>query len=171
MSDNQKSRRSEADAQLEREIRNERKFTLEEAIGRLAGPGALKGESPIARKTQAAVEIETWLGRHLTDAAGALHVVLFRRVRESELLLKNYEQPLVVLAAYCQQVLDSEYSLRELVRESDAECARIFGERPYFDQEGSPPHPDDCYTVESVRSDLSELIKQLAMGEGTASAQ
>jgi len=163
MSDNQKSRRSEADAQLEREIRSERKFTLEEAIGRLAGPGALKGESPIARKTQAAVEIETWLGRHLTDAAGALHVVLFRRVRESELLLKNYEQPLVVLAAYCQQVLDSEYSLRELVRESDAECARILCERPCFDQEGSPPHPDDCYTVESVRSDLSDLVKRLAV--------
>jgi len=35
--------------ELEREIRQGRKFSLEEAIGRLAGPGAMKGESPIAR--------------------------------------------------------------------------------------------------------------------------
>jgi hypothetical protein len=40
---------SEADAELEREIRKDRKFTLAEAIGRLAGPGAMKGESPVAR--------------------------------------------------------------------------------------------------------------------------
>ena len=166
MGDNEDVGRSKADEALEREIRNQRKFTLEEAIGRLAGPGALKGESPIARKIQAAVEIETWLGRHLRDAAGALHVVLFRRVKESELFLKNYDQPLAVLAAYCQQVLDSDYKLRELVREADAECGRILGERPYFDREGSPPHPDDCYTFESVRSDLSELIKRLASVEG-----
>jgi hypothetical protein len=38
MSDNQDPPRSEADAELEREIRKERKFTLADAIGRLAGP-------------------------------------------------------------------------------------------------------------------------------------
>ena len=31
---------------------------MAEAIGRLAGPGALEGESPIARSQQAEVEIE-----------------------------------------------------------------------------------------------------------------
>jgi len=46
---NEKKSRSEADAELEREILKERKFTLAEAIGRLAGPGAMKGESPIPR--------------------------------------------------------------------------------------------------------------------------
>ena len=61
MSDNQDAGSSEADADLEREIRNARKFTLEEAIGRMAGPGAMKGESPIARKRQAELEIESWL--------------------------------------------------------------------------------------------------------------
>ena len=44
MSEEKITQRSEADAELEREIRNERKFTLAEAIGRLAGPGAMKGE-------------------------------------------------------------------------------------------------------------------------------
>src|SRR5262245_40485115 len=78
---------SEADADLEREIRRERKFNLTEAIGRLAGPGAMKGVSPIARKQQAAVEIETWLRRNLLTAEDALGVVLLRHVKESDLLL------------------------------------------------------------------------------------
>jgi hypothetical protein len=37
MSDNSDRQRSDADAELEREIRKGRKFTLAEAIGRLAG--------------------------------------------------------------------------------------------------------------------------------------
>ena len=56
MSDYQKKPRSEADAELEREILKERKFTLAEAIGRLAGPGAMKGESPIPWLQQAEIE-------------------------------------------------------------------------------------------------------------------
>src|SRR5271165_4496649 len=68
MSNNEDTQRSEADAELEREIRKGRKFTLAEAIGRLAGPGAMKGESPIARMQQAQIEIESWLRSHLADA-------------------------------------------------------------------------------------------------------
>jgi hypothetical protein len=162
MSDNRKVGSSEADAELEREIRNSRKFTLAEAIGRLAGPGALKGESPIARKQQAEYEIESCLGSCLPDAAGALKVVLLRRLKESELLHKNPDQPLAVLATYCQRVLSSDYGLKELVREADVEWGRMLGERPHFEKEGSPPHPDDCYTVLSVRSALSGLVEQLA---------
>ena len=59
MSDDRRKPRLEADAELEREIRQGRTFTLEEAIGRLAGPGAMKGESPIARMKQAEIEIES----------------------------------------------------------------------------------------------------------------
>jgi hypothetical protein len=39
------------------------------------------------------------------------------------------------------------------------------GERPYIEKEGSSSHPDDPYTVESVRSALSDILKQLAMDE------
>jgi hypothetical protein len=38
-------------------------------------------------------------------------------------------------------------------------------ERPHFEKEGSPHHPDDPYTVESVRNALSELLKRLSAGE------
>src|SRR6516164_1720530 len=151
MSDNKDTQRSEADTELEREIRKGRKFTLEEAIGRLAGPGAMKGESPVARMQQAEIEIASWLRSHLSDAGGALQVVLHRDVKGSELLLNNFDQPLVVLAGYCQRVLDSDYLLEGLVRDADVEWGRLMGERPYFEREGSP-HPDDPYTVESVRN-------------------
>ena len=161
MADKDKQR-SEADAELEREIRQGRKFTLEEAIGRLAGPGAMKGESPIARMQQAEVEIAFWLESHLPDVGGALRVVLHRQIKGSELLLNNFDQPLAVLKSYCQRVLDSDYLLRELVRGADVEWGRVMGERPYFEREGGSPDPEDPYTVESVRKTLSELVNQLA---------
>ncbi len=66
MSDLQNKQRSEADAELEREIRLGRKFTMEEAIGRMAGPGAMKGISPVTLMQQAANEIENWLTQHMT---------------------------------------------------------------------------------------------------------
>ena len=166
MSDDQKKQRSDAEAELEREIRRERKFTLAEAIGRLAGPGAMKGESPIARLQQAGVEIENWLRLHLTDAGGALEVVLLRGVKGSALLLNNFDQPLIVLAGCCRRILESDYLLEELVRDADTEWGRLFGERPYFDKKGCPPDPNDPYTVDSVRKTLSGLLKQLALSEG-----
>lgn len=159
---NEKKPRSEADAELEREILRERKFTLAEAIGRLAGPGAMKGESPVPRMRQAEIEIESWLRRHLKDRGGTLQVVLHRQVKGSELLLNNFDQPLVVLAGHCQRVLDSKYLLEELVREADAEWGRVMDERPFFERQGSPPHPDDPYTIESVRSALTGVLEQLA---------
>jgi hypothetical protein len=162
MSDNRDKPRSEADAELEREIREGRKFTLEEAVARMVGPGGMKGESPITRLQQAETEIGSWLRTHLRDEGGALEVVLHRYIKSSELLLNNYDQPMVVLAGYCQKVLDSDYLLGELVRDADIEWGRVMGERPYFEKKGSDRHPDDPYTVESVRNALSSLLKQLA---------
>ncbi len=87
MSDNKDTQRSEADAELEREIRKGRKFTLDEAIERMAGPGAMKGVSPVTRMQQAEVEIENWLKDHMAAGNGELQVVSLRRVQGSELLL------------------------------------------------------------------------------------
>jgi hypothetical protein len=156
--------RSQADADLEREIRAERKFTLTEAIGRLAGPGSMKGASPVARQQQVESAIETWLQDHLADAEGMLQVVLVRRISGSDLLLNVQEHPLAVLTSYCQRVLDSDYLLKEVVRDADIEWGRAFDERPRLEKEGSPPQPDDPYTIESVRCTLSGLLKQLAAG-------
>jgi hypothetical protein len=161
MSDHQNKQRSESDAELEREIRQERKFTLAEAIGRMAGPGAMKGESPVTHLQQTVAEIQEYLDRHLVDAAGVLSGVLLRQVRESELLLKSIEQPLVALGGYVQHVLGCEYALKELVREADVEWGRVFDERPYFEGDSGPPDPADPYTLESVRAALIQLMAEL----------
>ena len=79
-------RSTKDDADLQREIRAGRKFTLAEAIGRAAGAGVMKGASPVSRKQQAVAEIEEYLSGHVADAAGILSSVLLRQVKDSELL-------------------------------------------------------------------------------------
>jgi len=162
MSDEHPKPTTKADAELEREIRAERKFTLSEAIGRLAGPGMMKGVSPVTRKRQAEAAIQEYLLHNLTDTGGVLVTVLLRRVGEGDLLLGDYDHPLAVLGGYVRQVLGSDYHLRDLVREADAEWGRVFGERPHFDRPGCLTDPDDPYTTESVRTALSRLIDKMA---------
>lgn len=164
MSNDPPPARKQADAELEREIRAERKFSLAEAIGRMAGPGAMKGASPVTRKRQAEAELQEYLAQHLADSGGVLRGLLLRQVVESELLLENLDQPLVVLAGHVGQILGSDYLLKDLVREADAEWGQATGERPFFDSEGQPPQPDDPYTVESVRAALARLAETLGTG-------
>ena len=125
----------------------------------------MKGESPVPRMQQASIEIAACLRSHLLDAGGALRVVLHRDVKGSDLLLNDFDRPLVVLARYCERVLESDYLLERLVRDADIEWGRAMGERPYFDQEGSAPHSDDPYTFESARKILAGVIEQLAANE------
>jgi hypothetical protein len=143
---------------LEREIRQGRKFNAEEAIGRLAGPGAMKGASVISRQQEAEIAAGVWLAANVTDSTGALRAVLHRHLKTSRLLLDNLDDPSVAAAAYLRQILASEQRLRETVREADAEWGRTMDERPHFEREGSPAHPDDPYTADSVRKTLDEAL-------------
>ena len=147
---------------LEREIREERKFSLAEAIGRLGGSGLLKGTSPITQKRQSELKIEHYLERHLTDSEGTLEVVLLRQVRESDIFLEmNYAYPLAAIAGYIVRVLDSEPRLQSFVRAVDAEWGRMYGELPHFQKEGQPPNEGDPYTFSSVRKKLERLLDTL----------
>jgi hypothetical protein len=166
MGDDQDKQRSEANAELEREIRRGRKFTAQEAMGRIFGPGAMKGGSAVPRVQEAETGIGTWLRSNLTDSTGALQTLLHRQMKGSELLLNNLDQPLLALADYCRQVLASDHHLEELVREADVEWGRRMDERPHFNREGSPPHPDDPYTVDSVRKSLGEVLTKISETTG-----
>jgi hypothetical protein len=161
MAEQDKTDRSESDAALEREIRQERKFSLNEALGQMAGQGMLKGGSPVPPQQQAEFEISLYLREHLSDASGVLPVVVLRSVKVSELFLHNTNQPLQVLSEYVGQLLQSPNLLKELVREADVEWGQLLGERPHFQQEGQASCPDDPYTFESVRADLSRLLESL----------
>ena len=166
MSSDQDKQRSEADAELEREIRRGRKFTAQEAMARMIGPGAMKGGSPVSRVQQAETEVGTWLRTNLPDSTGALQALLYRQLKGSELLLNSLDQPLLALAAYCRQVLASDHHLEELVREADVEWGRRMDERPHFNKEGAPPHPDDPYTKDSVRTALDGVLTQISEATG-----
>jgi len=160
MIDDHESQRSKAHEDLEREIREGRKFTAKEALARLAGPGAMKGASPVSPVRQAETEIGNWLKSNVPDSAGALQMLLQRNLRGSELLLANLDWPLAALAGYCEHVLESEHLLRELVRQADVEWGQRMDERPRFERQGSAD-PEDPYTFESVRSTLAEALKRL----------
>jgi hypothetical protein len=166
MGDDHDKRRTEADAELERQIRQGRKFTAKEAMARMIGPGAMKGGSPISQVQEAEIEIGVWLRNNLTDPPGALQALLHRQLKGSVLLLNNLDKPLLALASYCQQVLATNHRLEELVREADVEWGRRMEERPHFNKEGSPPHPDDPYTNESVRAALSAILTQISQATG-----
>jgi hypothetical protein len=153
--------RDKTAADLETEIRQGRTYNPAEAIGRLAGPGAMKGASPVSRQQQAENEIGSWLQSHFKDTTGALRSVIHRHLKGSKLLFAEVEDPLAVLSKYCAHVIASDYRVRELVREADAEWGLRMEERPYFDVEGRAPNPSDPYTLDSVRGALEDAVARL----------
>jgi hypothetical protein len=164
MSKNPDTNSADRNAEIEREARTNRKFSLSEAIGRLAGGDFMKGGSPVTRQRQAELEIDVYLGRHLVDSGGVLRSVLFRHLGES-LLSGDYDQPLAALAEYIRRILTSEHLLEAFVREADAEWGRVHNERPHFQMPSRPPHSDDPYTIDSVRLALFQLRERLAARE------
>ena len=160
MSEKDPSLPQPSDAEIEREIRSRRKFSISEAIGRSAG-GLLKGASPVTRKQQAEFAIEEFLERHLADAEGALAVVLLRRVTTSATLLESYDEPLTALSRIIETLLESEDRLERFVTRVDGEWGRIYSERPHFEREEQSPDADDPYTRTSVRATLTALLASL----------
>jgi hypothetical protein len=55
-------------------------------------------------------------------------------------------------------LLDNQDLLYEFVRQVDHKWGQLYGERPYFQQPGQLPHPEDEYTHESVRLKLMKLL-------------
>ena len=164
MSEKPDTKSTDRNAEIERELRTNRKFSLSDAIGQLAGGDVMKGGSPVTRKRQAELEIDEYVRRHLVDSGSALRSVLIRHLGES-LLDGDYDQPLTALAEYIRRILTSEHLLEEFVREADAEWGRVHDERPYFQTPSRPPHRDDPYTIDSVRLALVQLRERLASGE------
>ena len=164
MSEKPDSNSADSNTDIEREIRTNRKFSLSEAIGQIAGGDFMKGGTPVSRERQAELEIDDYLRRHLVDSGGVLRRVLLRHLGES-LIASDYTNPLATLAEYIPRVLTSDHLLEEFVREADVEWGRVHDERPHFQAPGRPSHPHDPYTVASVRLTLSQLRESLASAE------
>jgi hypothetical protein len=150
-----------ASESTESRIRRERKFSLAEAIGREAA-GTLKGASPVALGRQALFEIEHLLESQLPDPEGSLTRTLMAKLQlDPPLLARHFERPAGALTEYLTITLGKEALLNALVRDTDARWGRENQERPHFEREGQPPHPDDPYTRAGVREMLEDLLSQL----------
>lgn len=151
-------RSTDADQAMEREIRQGRKFSLADVIGR-EGSDFLKGESPVPKLLQVKNELRGFVNMHLSDSSGALQATLLDLIQsDDEVCSRHFDRPLLALVELLQPLLAHEVYLRELVRQVDMRWGQIYGERPHFERPGHPPHPDDEYTIASVRSQLQALL-------------
>ena len=147
-----------ADRAIEREIRQGRKFTIADAIGK-EGSSFMKGESPVPKLLQVKHELIGFVGQHLHDPAGALHAILRDLIQSDDTVCsRNFETPLVALIELLQPLVTREGLLHDFVWQVDMRWGQIYGERPHFQLPGHPPHPEDEYTHESVHHQLNALL-------------
>ena len=148
------------DLLLQQDILDSRPFSIAEAIGREGGT-FLKGESTVPKLVQVITAINTFIDRNLVDPDAALQAILHQWVKGDPRVSQYKETPLVALEEILNSLLNNSNLLYELVRQVDIKWGQMYGERPYFQKPGQPPHPNDVYTHESVRRDLLDLQNKL----------
>ncbi len=152
---------SDLNSKIEQEIRLGRSFSLADVIGQQAG-SFLHGDAAIPRLVKAAAAVNDFINRQLSDAPGALEVVLRSwSTGEGSSLSQHLDQPLVALRELLLLLLDCPEMLYEFTRQVDVKWGEMYDERPHFQQPHQPPHPDDEYTHESVQAKLRELLERL----------
>lgn len=155
-----KNPKEESENNIQREILSEQKYSLAGAIAREGG-NFLKGESPVPKLVQVTTEINLFIDQNLPDASGALQSVLKRWVKSDPVISQNLATPLNGLAAVLEKILNNPELFYEMVRQADFKWGQMYEERPYFQQPGQPPHPEDEYSHESVREKLLSLQEKL----------
>lgn len=141
---------------LQKEIRDGRKFTLAEAIGRESG-SFMKGESSIPRPLRAATQINQFITKHSTDPAGALPTTLCTWANNDIRVSRQLDTPLVALAQIIESTLNEPASFCELARQVVIAHSQLTGDRPYFQSFGQPPHPKAEYTHDAISAELLQL--------------
>lgn len=143
---------------LQKDILSGRKFSLADLIGREGGD-FLKGESPVPLLVQATTAINLFIAQNLSDLSGALQPVLQNWVKADQAKVSHHlDNPLLALSEIIKEILDNEQLLYDLVKQVDFTWGQIYQEKPYFQKLGQQPHPDDEYTHESVRAQLTKLL-------------
>ncbi|MGB3291795.1 MAG: hypothetical protein WBB01_02255 [Phormidesmis sp.] len=151
---------SDALADLQREIRAERQFSLAEAIGREGG-SFMKGESTVPRPLRAATEVSQFITTHLADPTGPVSTTLYDWASSDIRLSRQLDTPLVALAQVIESILAEPTTLSEFARQVAIAHSHITGDRPYFQKPDAPPHPQASYTHASIAADLAALLDQV----------
>lgn len=113
----------------------------------------------------------TLLHAALKDSHGAIHKVLEQDLRQEEALLSGLVRKVgswsavelhahlcEVLGVLANRVLKNDASLEEFTRRVDAMWGELNDERPHFQRGNEPAHPDDVYTLASVKQTLTQLV-------------
>ncbi len=138
-----------------------REFTLADVIGQ-AGGDFLKGESPVPKLVQIKTQLKLFISEYLQDSSGALQAVLKQLVDQADEQISHHlDQPLLALREVITPILEKPSELYELVHQVDFKWGQMYEERPYFQQPGSPAHPDDEYTHESVKIQLTKFLAKV----------
>jgi hypothetical protein len=148
------------DDDLRQDIFLGRKFTLADAIA-AEGNNFFKGESPVPILLRAVTKINGFIDKNLRDSSGALKAVLQDWVKQDSRVSEHIDQPLIALEEILKSITSNSEVLYEFVRQVDFKWGQIYGDRPYFQQPGQSPHPEDEYTHTSVQTQLVNLLKQV----------
>ncbi|TVR11042.1 MAG: hypothetical protein EA395_08270 [Phormidium sp. GEM2.Bin31] len=148
------------DNDLRQDVLLGRKLTLADAIA-AEGNNFFKGESPVPILLRAVTEINGFIDKHLRDSSGALKAVLQDWVKQDSRVSEQIEKPLIALEQILTSITTNSEILYEFVRQVDFKWGQIYGDRPYFQQPGQSPHPDDEYTHDSVQKKLTQLRETL----------
>ncbi|CAN5611822.1 hypothetical protein BH23CYA1_BH23CYA1_17780 [soil metagenome] len=148
-----------SNADLQREIRAERKFSLAEAISREGG-GFMKGESTIPRPLRATTEIKQFITTHL-EPAGAISTTLQTWASSDIRLSRQLDTPLVALSEIIASILAEPTTLSEFARQVAIAHSQLTGDRPQFHRPGQPPDPTAAHTHLSIRAALLSLHQQI----------
>lgn len=151
-------------ADLQREIRSQRRFSLAEAIGREGG-GFMKGESTVPRPLRAATEVNQFITAHLADPTGPVATTLYHWASSDIRLSRQLDTPLIALAQVTEGILTEPTTLSEFARQVAIAHSHLTGDRPYFHKLNAPPHPQASYTQDSITADLSALLQQIKASE------
>jgi hypothetical protein len=153
--------KQQLEQELQQDILRGRKFTLADMIAQEGG-GFLKGESPVPRFKQLKAEIKVFVRNNLSDSSGALQAVLNNWIEENDVGVSKYQDnPLLALAEMLETIVSQSDLFYEFVRQVDLKWGQMYQERPFFQQPGQTPHPDDEYSHESVKAQLLKLQEQI----------
>ena len=149
------------DRELFLEAMSGREFTLADVIAQ-AGGNFLKGESPIPKLVQIKNELKLFISQNLHDLSGSLQAILQIEVDQADKAISHHlDQPLLVLEELVEQSLNQPETFYELVKQVDFKYGQMYEERPHFQRPGAPAHPDDEYSHESVRVQLTNFLERI----------
>jgi hypothetical protein len=134
------------------------------ALQQILGEGGsfFEGESPVPRLTQVKTELQQWVSHRLKDPDGAL-VDTFQQYisRQESLLEQHFDTPLEAIKIILKKLLAEKILFTDFVRQIDQNWGKKYQEKPHFQTMGQKAHPDDEYTLESVRNSILDLLQEL----------